>query len=146
MKVVAYLLVSGLLLSHHAPVVTPFYSSATRQLSVPEAEFNHIGNDIMRLVQRALGLPSDATAVALLQKEGAPLRQQARKLRPTYAQWFSGLNAREKTGVRERIQLSSFGGYFGSLETDVQLAARLHANPRLSQAVDQLTAALNMVH
>ena len=103
-------------------------SPSTVQMSAPEAEFNRIGTGVMRLVQRALGLPGDAAAVALLQKEGAPLRQQARKLRPTYARWFNGLSAREKAGVRERIQRSSFGGYFGSLETDAQLSARLHAN------------------
>ena len=140
-------LLCSFLLSSSPPIVMPVANSpSTVQMSAPEAEFNRIGHGVMRLVQRALGLPGDAAAVALLQKEGAPLRQQAQKLRPAYAQWFSGLSAREKTGVRERIQRSSFGGYFGSLETDAQLAARLHANPKLNQAVDQLTAALNMSH
>ena len=146
MKAPVYLFAFSLLMSSHPAATAAPHFPTTRQMSAPEAEFNRIGTGVMRLVQRALGLPGDAAAVALLQKKGTPLRQQARKLRPTYAQWFNGLSAREKAGVRERIQLSSFGGYFGSLETDAQLSARLHANPKLNQAVNNLTAALNMSH
>jgi len=145
MKQFPLLLLLGLLASSSASVAavaTPH--PAAWQMSAAEAEFNNIGSSAMALVQRALSLPNDADAVALLQKEGAALRQRAQKLRPVYTKWLSGLNARAAAGVRERIQSSSFGGYFGSLETDPQMSVRLRSNPALNKAVDNVTSALAM--
>ncbi|MBW3131084.1 hypothetical protein [Hymenobacter profundi] len=114
------------------------------QQNPAETKFNRLGADMMAVVQRALSATNDAEAIAILQKEGAPLRQQAQQLRPTYAQWMAGLSSREKAGVRARLQNSSFATYFGTLETDPQLNNRLRSNPKLNQAVKDLLSTLDM--
>lgn len=136
----ALLLASTALGAPAAPASTP----ARYQHSPAEAQFNQLGNKMMLVVQRALAAPGDAEAIAILQKEGAPLRQQAQQLRPAYAQWLSGLSAREKAGVRTRMQSSSFATYFGTLETDPQLSNRLRSNQQLNQAVKGLLNSLDM--
>jgi len=119
-------------------------ASSFYQNDPAEVKFNQLGTNMMAVVQRALSAPNDADAIAILEKEGAPLRQQAQQLRPTYAQWMAGLSSRETAGVRARLQNSSFATYFGTLETDPQLSNRLRANPKLNQAVKGLLNGLDM--
>lgn len=123
---------------------TPAAVGERYQQNPAETKFNQLGANMMAVVQRALSAPNDAEAVAILEKEGASLRQQAQQLRPAYAQWMAGLSPREKAGVRARLQNSSFATYFGTLETDPQLNNRLRSNSKLNQVVKNLLSTLDM--
>ncbi|UOR05112.1 hypothetical protein MUN82_19515 [Hymenobacter aerilatus] len=131
-----------------APNAPSIVGSATTfaayQQNPAETQFNRLGSDMMAVVQRALSAPTDAEAIAILEKEGAPLRERAQQLRPTYAQWMAGRSPRETAGVRARLQNSSFATYFGTLETDPQLNNRLRGNSKLNQAVKSLLNTLDM--
>lgn len=117
---------------------------STLQASTPEAEFNRLAEAMMGLVQRVLSATSDTEALAIMQKESGSLRKQAEQLRPQYATWLGSLNTRDAAGVRNRMQRSNFATYFGTLETDPQINARLRSNPKLGDAVSHLLNSLDM--
>ncbi|NML66102.1 hypothetical protein HHL22_12885 [Hymenobacter sp. RP-2-7] len=99
-----------------------------------------IGNDVARLLRRALAEPDDAKAIALLNSRAtARLKAKAEQLQPSLRSWVSTLSVEQKEAFAQRfLRESPLRQCLDSLERNPASKARLERSRGLQSALQAL--------
>ncbi|HEX8660131.1 MAG TPA: hypothetical protein VF690_21485 [Hymenobacter sp.] len=128
------------------PVKADKQLKATAQSLTLEGAYNKLSNDVAALLRRAMAEPNDATALALLEGEGAHLLMRRQQLQPTLRKWLATLTPAQRQKFDHRIQTSNglMQYILWMVEKDSKTNVRLNNNPKLTEAFAKLVDVIGM--